>query len=108
MPGALVDLDYGNNKETAWGFTYSTRVAVYKVIPQTAIVAEFYGTEGKAYSKPEYKVGLRWEPNSYIIPAITYGGCFDGSPGAGFEIGVVIFSPQFLKKDFIQNNSIQF
>jgi hypothetical protein len=54
MPGALVDLDYGNNKETAWGFTYSTRVAVYKVIPQTAIVAEFYGTEGKAYSKPEY------------------------------------------------------
>jgi hypothetical protein len=60
MPGALVDLDYGNNKETAWGFTYSTRIAVYKVIPQTAIVAEVYGTEGKAYSKPECKVGLRW------------------------------------------------
>lgn len=108
MPGALVDLDYGNNKETAWGFTYSTRVAVYKIIPQTAIVGEFYGTEGKAYSKPEYKVGLRWEPNSYIVPAISYGGCFDGSPGAGLEIGVVIFTPQFLKKDFIKNNSIQY
>lgn len=108
MPGALVDLDYGNNKETAWGFTYNTRVAVYKVIPQTAIVAELYGTEGQAYSKPEYKVGLRWEPNSFIVPAISYGACFDGSPGAGFEIGIMIFSPPFLKKDFIKNNSIQF
>jgi len=108
MPGALVDFDYGNNKETAWGFTYSTRVAVYKVIPQTAIVGEFYGTEGQAYSKPEYKVGLRWEPNSYIVPAISYGGCFDGSPGAGLEIGVIIFSPQFLKKDFIKNNTIEY
>lgn len=108
MPGALVDLDYGNNKETAWGFTYSTRIAVYEVIPQTAIVAEVYGTTGEAYSKPEYRVGLRWEPNNYIVPAISYGACFDGSPGAGFEIGIIIFTPQFLKKDFIKNNSIQF
>jgi hypothetical protein len=108
MPGALVDLDYGNNKKTAWGFTYSTRVAIYKVIPQTAIVGEFFGTEGKAYSKPEYKVGLRWEPNSYIVPAISYGGCFDGSLGAGLEIGVMIFSPQFLKKEFIKNNHIEY
>ena len=107
MPGALVDLDYGNNKETAWGFTYSTRVAVYKVIPKTAIVGEVFGTEGQAYSKPEYKVGLRWEPNSFIVPAISYGACFDGSPGAGFEIGVVIFSPPFLKKDYIKNNKIE-
>ncbi len=108
MPGAMVDLDYGNNKETAWGFTYSTRVAVYKVIPKTAIVGEVFGTEGKAYSKPEYKVGLRWEPNSFIVPAISYGGSFDGSLGAGFEIGVVIFSPQFLKKDYIKNNTIEY
>jgi len=108
MPGALVDFGYGNNKETAWGFTYSTRLAIYKVIPKTAIVGEVYGTEGKAYSKPEFKVGLRWEPNSYIVPAITYGACFDGSRGAGFEIGVMIFTPQFLKKDFIKNNTITF
>lgn len=108
MPGAMVDLDYGNNKETAWGFTYSTRVAVYNVIPKTAIVGEVYGTEGQAYSKPEYKVGLRWEPNSFIVPAISYGGSFDGSLGAGFEIGVVIFSPQFLKKDYIKNNKIEY
>jgi len=108
QPGALVDFDYGNNKETAWGFTYSTRVAIYRVIPQTAIIAELYGTEGKAYSKPEYRVGIRWEPNSYIVPAISYGSCFDGSPGAGFELGIVIYSPQFLKKDFIKNNSIAY
>lgn len=108
MPGALVDFDYGNNNETAWGFTYSMRLAIYKVIPKTAIVGEFYGTEGKAYSKPEYRFGLRWEPNSYIVPALTYGACFDGSPGAGFEIGVIIFTPQFLKKDFIKNNTITF
>ncbi len=108
MPGALVDLDYGNNKETAWGFTYSTRVAVYNVIPKTAIVGEVFGTEGQAYSKPEYKVGLRYEANSFIVPAISYGGCFDGSLGAGFEIGVMIFSPPFLKKDYIKNNKIEY
>ena len=106
MPGALVDLDYGNNKETAWGFTYSTRVAVYNVIPNTPIVGEVFGTEGQAYSKPEYKIGLRYEANSFIVPAISYGGCFDGSLGAGFEIGVMIFSPPFLKKDYLKNNKI--
>jgi hypothetical protein len=108
MPGALVDLDYGNNKETAWGFTYGTRVAIYKIIPKTAIVGELYGTSGEAYSAPEYKVGLRWEPNDYIVPAVSYGAQLDGSKGAGFEIGVIIFSPQFLKKDFIKNNHIEY
>jgi len=108
MPGALVDLDYGNNKETAWGFSWSTRMAIYKVIPKTAIVGEVYGTEGKAYSTPEYKVGLRWEPNDYIVPAISYGACLDGRAGSGFEIGLIIFTPQFLKKDFIKNNRIEY
>jgi len=108
MPGAMVDFDYGNNKETAFGFTWSTRLAVYKIIPKTAIVGEIYGTEGEAYSKPEFKVGLRWEPNDFIIPAISYGACLDGSNAAGFEIGIVIFTPQFLKKDFIKNNTIEY
>lgn len=108
MPGALVNFDHGNSNSTAWGFTWSSRLAIYKVIPKTAIVGEVYGTEGQASSKPEYKVGLRWEPNSYIIPAISYGACFDGSPGAGFEIGVMIFTPQFLKKDYIKNNKIEY
>ena len=98
MPGALYDWSNGVEDKPAWGFTYSTRVAVYKVIPKTAIVAEVYGTEGEAYSRPEYKVGLRWEPNNTVVPALTYGGTFDGTPGAGLEIGVMIFSPQFLRK----------
>ena len=108
MPGALVDFDYGDNKKTAWGFTWSSRINIYKIIPKTAIVAEVYGTEGQAYSKPEYRVGLRWEPNDYIVPAITYGNNFSGTGAAGFEIGVMIFTPQYLKKDFIKNNRIQY
>ncbi|MBS2210766.1 hypothetical protein KEM09_05115 [Carboxylicivirga mesophila] len=108
MPGALVDFDYGSNKKKAWGFTWSTRVAIYKIIPRTGIVAEVYGIEGEISSKTEYKVGLRWEPNDYIIPAISYGSCFDGSSASGFEFGIIIFTPPFLKKEFIKNNDIQY
>jgi len=108
MPGAMVDFNPRDGDQTAWGFTWSTRMGIYKIIPKTAIVLEAYGTEGQAYSKPEYKIGLRWEPNDFIIPAITYGSQLPGGYGAGFEIGVVIFSPQFLKKDFIKNNHIQY
>ena len=97
MPGGTVDFDYGNNKKTAWGFTYSTRLAIYKIIPQSAIVGEYYGTAGELYSEPEYKFGIRWEPNDTIVPAISYSSAVNGTPGAGFEIGVVIFSPPFLK-----------
>ncbi|RXP63568.1 hypothetical protein EC396_01830 [Lutibacter sp. HS1-25] len=106
MPGAMVNFDYNdeNVRTTAWGFTYSTRLAIYKVIPETAIVGEIFGTEGKAYSQPEYKVGLRWEPNSWIVLAGTYGAALNGNKGAGFELGIVIFTPSFLKKDFIKNN----
>ena len=93
----MVDFDYGSNKKTAWGFTYSTRLAVYKIIPQSAIVGEIYGTAGELYSEPEYKIGIRWEPNNTVVPAITYGSELNGNPGPGFEIGVVIFSPPFLK-----------
>lgn len=98
MPGALYDWSNQEAGDPAFGFTYSTRLAVYKIVPETAIVAEVYGTEGAAYSRPEYKIGLRWEPNNTIVPALTYGGTFDGSSGARIEIGVMIFSPQFLKK----------
>lgn len=98
MPGGLVDFEYGADKKTAWGFSYSTRLAIYKVIPKTAIVGELYGAEGEAYSKPEFKVGLRWEPNDYIVPAFTYGACLDGSKGAGFEIGPTILNLMTLRK----------
>jgi len=106
MPGAMVDFANGEAKDKAWGFTWSSRIAIYKIIPKIAIVGEIYGVEGKAYSKPEYKVGVRWEPNDFIIPAISYGACLDGSLGSGLEIGIVIYTPSFLKKDFIKNNHI--
>jgi len=40
MPGALIDFGYGEENSTALGFSYSTRLAIYKVIPKTAIVGE--------------------------------------------------------------------
>lgn len=108
MPGALVDFEYGDNKEASWGFTWSTRVAIYKIIPKTAIVGELYGTEGTVSSETEFKVGLRWEPNDYIVPAISYSAGLNGGDAAGFEIGVIIFTPTFLKKDYIKNNHITY
>ncbi|MCV9386282.1 hypothetical protein [Reichenbachiella ulvae] len=108
MPGVLVDFNAEDTNDVAWGFTWSSRMAIYKIIPQTAIVLEAYGTEGEAYSKPEYKIGLRWEPNDYIVPAITYSSQFYGRYGAGFEFGVMIFTPQYLKKSFIKNNHIDY
>ncbi len=108
MPGAVVDFDTEESNNTAWGFTYSTRLNIYGIIPKSAIVAELYGTEGRTYSRPEYKIGLRWEPNDFIIPALTYGNNLSGTGAAGFEFGLVIFTPQYLKKEFIKNNHIQY
>lgn len=108
MPGAMVDFNSKDKGEVACGFTWSSRVAVYKIIPKTAIVMEAYGTEGKASSQPEYKLGLRWEPNDFIVPAISYSSQFGRGYGAGLEIGIVIFSPQFIKKDFIKKNHIEY
>ncbi len=98
MPGALLDWSNTEIGNATFGFTYSTRVAVYKIIPKSAIVGEVFGTAGSAYSRPEYKIGFRWEPNYTIIPAISYGGTFDGTSGARLEIGVTIFTPQYLRK----------
>jgi hypothetical protein len=95
MPGASVTRDYGEKEETAWAFTYSSRLAWYPMSPKLALVGEVYGAEGKAEINPEYKAGLRWEPNANTNIAFTYGGRFDGSHGAGFEFGVMLFSPPF-------------
>ncbi|TDQ19304.1 hypothetical protein DFQ04_1125 [Algoriphagus boseongensis] len=108
MPGGLIDFDYGNSKKTALGFTYSSRLAIYKIIPRSAIVGEVYGTAGKANSPAEYKAGIRFEPNDFVVVAATYGGRIDGNKASGFELGLMIFTPQFLKKDFIKNNDIKY
>ena len=91
MPGVMVNLDQGESGDTAWGFTYASRLAVYDVIPQSAIVAEVYGTAGEAYAKPNYRVGVRWESPKWIVAA-TYADAFDGSGGAGFELGLMYFT----------------
>lgn len=99
MPGLVYDWSRETESSGGWGFTYSTRLAVYDIIPKSAIVGEIFGTEGSLFSPMEYKVGIRWEPNNTIIPAITYGGSFSGTgQGARLEIGVTIFSPTFFKR----------
>jgi hypothetical protein len=59
MPGVSYEEEHGSEKKAAWGFLCSTRVAIYKIIPQSAIVAEVFGVEGEAYSKPQYRAGVR-------------------------------------------------
>jgi hypothetical protein len=98
MPGASVTRKYEKGKDeenNAWGFTYSTRLAWYVFNERWAVVGEVFGTEGDVYAKPEYKIGVRWEPNQHAAWAFTYGQEFNGTEGAGFEIGVMIFTPQF-------------
>jgi hypothetical protein len=97
-PGVSGTMNYGQEgeeKNTAWDFTYCTRLAWYPFNPRWSLVGEVYGAHGEAGSPPEYRAGLRWEPNQYAVFAITYGATFDGSTGAGLEFGVMLFSPPF-------------
>lgn len=95
LPGFLLNLDKDNTDGSAWGMTYSSRVAIYDIIPQSAVVAEVFGTTGEAYSDPKYRVGVRWESPKVIIAA-TYSDAFNGSGGAGFEMGVMYLTkPRF-------------
>lgn len=93
MPGVLVNLDEDQSGETAWGMTWNSRVAVYKIIPQSAIVAEVFGTAGEAYAEPTYRVGVRWE-SPRVIVAATYGDSFSHSGSPRFEVGVMFFTKQ--------------
>jgi len=95
MPGASVTKNYGDSNTVAWGFTYSTRVALYPFDYKWALVTEVYGTAGKNNAIPEYRIGVRWEPSQYAALAVTYGHEFNGSEGAGFEFGIMIFTPRF-------------
>lgn len=95
MPGSSVTFDHGETKETAWAFTYSTRVAWYPFNPMDSFVGEVYGAEGQAVSIPEYRVGMRWEPNPNVVWAVTYDAEFHGTHGGGVELGVMLFTPPF-------------
>jgi hypothetical protein len=95
MPGASVTRNYGTDDATLGAFTYATRLAWYPKGPKLALVAEAYGAEGGATLSPQYRAGLRWEPNEHTNIAFTYGGQFNGQHGSGFEVGVMLFSPPF-------------
>ena len=96
MPGFSVTRNAGGTENDKWAFTYSTRLAWYPTSPKWALVGEAFGAAGEAKLDPEYKVGLRWEPNAYANIAVTYGAKFNGDKGAGWEIGAMLFSPPFL------------
>ena len=87
----MVNMDKDRENETAWGMTWSTRAAFYGIIPQSAIVAEAFGTTGEAYAEPTYRVGVRWESEKLILAA-TYGDTFDGSGSPRFEVGLIFLT----------------
>ncbi|HXB96050.1 MAG TPA: hypothetical protein VNU70_12860 [Puia sp.] len=95
MPGGCYTHNYGDDNISGWTFTYSTRLAWYPIGPETSLVGEVFGSTGKTGAIPEYKIGVRWEPSPYSVFALTYGQEFSSNLGAGFEFGVMLFSPPF-------------
>ncbi|TNJ44301.1 hypothetical protein KFZ70_03170 [Tamlana fucoidanivorans] len=91
LPGATVNLDHKQTNTTAWGFTYSSRLAIYKVIPQSAIVGEVFGTAGQANAPISYRAGVRWESKKWIV-ALTYSSAFNKSQRAGLELGIMCYT----------------
>ncbi|TDG12795.1 hypothetical protein E2F43_14625 [Seongchinamella unica] len=95
LPGFTYNVDREQHSDSAWGFTYMSRVAVYDIIPQSAIVGEVFGTAGEAFAEPSYRLGVRWESPRWVA-ALTYSDAFDGSYGAGVEFGVFYLTdPRF-------------
>ena len=95
MPGVSYTLSSANEEEPGWAFTYSTPLARSPWSPTLALVGEVFGAEGQTGAIPEYETGVRWEPNRYATFAITYGQEFNGTEGAKFEIGMMLFTPSY-------------
>jgi len=91
MPGGTWNTSYGPAQEHASAFTYSSRLAIYKIIPRSAIVGEVFGAEGDADSPAQYKAGVRWE-SKYAVIALTYGDGLEGNQGAGLELGFIFLT----------------
>jgi hypothetical protein len=95
MPGFSATTEYGTDESTVWAFTYATRLAWYPTSPKWSVVGEVLGAEGQGTSPPEYRVGLRWEPNQHTVFAFTYDEEFGGQNGAKWEVGMMLFTPPF-------------
>lgn len=91
MPGFIVNLDKDRTDNKTWNATYSSRLAIYKIIPSSAIVGEVFGTVGEQHTPPQYRVGVRWE-SPHVIVAATYGREFDGAGGPRFEVGAMVLT----------------
>ena len=96
MTGLSVTRNYGQTETTAWSFTYSTPAAWYPFDPRWSAVLEVFGTERGVKTIPEYKTGVRWEPGQHALFALTYDNECNGNTGAGFEFGIMVFSPPFV------------
>lgn len=94
MPGGTWNTNYGSQEEHAAAFTWSSRLAIYKVVPQSAIVLEVFGAEGEAEAAVQYKAGVRWE-SKYVVAALTYGDGLEGNEGGGLELGFMFLTPPF-------------
>lgn len=94
-PGISLSKDLASAEPGTWVFTYVTRMAWYPKGPAWSLVGEVLGAEGEGAAKPEYRVGFRWEPNPRAVFALTYDEEFRGGGGAGWEIGLMLFSPSF-------------
>jgi hypothetical protein len=96
MPGASVTTNFGAEGDEAWVFTYATRLAWYPMSPTWSLVGEIVGAEGDGTAPPEWRAGLRWEPSQCAVFALTYDEEFEGgTTGAGWEIGMMLFTPPF-------------
>ena len=95
MPGGSATLSYPRDGDVAWAVTYSSRLAWYPFSPKLSLVGEVFGSAGQAVVSPDYRGGLRWEPDEHTNIALTYDGKFDGGQGTGVEIGIMLFSPPF-------------
>ena len=98
LPGVVANLDHKQTGTTAWGFSYSTRVAVYRIIPSSALVAEVFGTAGKASAPFSYRAGIRWESKKWVV-AGTYSDGFSTTNGAGLEIGILYYTERLWSKN---------
>jgi hypothetical protein len=96
MPGVSYTNDVGVEGDAAWAFTYTTRLAWYPYVPTWSLVGEVLGAEGQGTAPAEYRAGFRWEPNQHVVIALTYDQEFNGTNGAGWELGMMLFTPPFL------------
>lgn len=97
MPGVSTTLNVDKDSINGWAFTYSTRLAYNPWGPKFSFVAEVFGSEGETGTIPEYKIGPRYDLSQFATFAFTYGQEFGGNLGAGFELGVMLFTPPFAK-----------